>query len=129
MPTATQTQGMFSWNELRTTDPKGARKFYGELLGWQFREMPMPDGEYAVATLEAGGDGLGGITSIPAGAPATPFWGAYLTVDDVDASAAKAAKLGGKLLMPPRDVPTVGRFCVIQDPQGAMVALMTYEKK
>jgi predicted enzyme related to lactoylglutathione lyase len=118
--------GTFSWNELMTTDPKGAQKFYGELLGWKFREMPMPDGEYAVAALDAD---CAGIASIPAGAAGMPpTWGSYITVDDVDASAKRAVQLGGKVLVPATDIPTIGRFCVIADPQGAMFSLITYAK-
>jgi len=55
-----------------------------------------------------------------------PMWGAYVTVDDVDATARTAEQLGAKLLVPPRDIPGVGRFCVIQDPQGAVISAITY---
>jgi hypothetical protein len=55
------------------------------------------------------------------------MWGAYVTVADVDATAKTAEKLGGKLLMPPTDIPKVGRFCVIQDPQGAVINAITYK--
>jgi hypothetical protein len=54
-----------------------------------------------------------------------PHWLVYITVDDVDASADKVTKHGGKILMPAIDVPNVGRFVVIADPQGAAIALMT----
>lgn len=126
--TATHVNGAFSWNELMTNDPAASRKFYGELLGWKFRDMPMSGGEYSVATLDGSEEGIAGIMKAPAASMPTA-WGSYVTVDDVDARAALATKLGGKVLVPAQDVPTVGRFCVIQDPQGAMVALITYEKK
>ena len=58
-----------------------------------------------------------------------PTWGAYVTVDDVEATVAQAEKLGGKICIPPTDIPTVGRFAVIQDPQGAMLSVITYVKK
>ena len=58
-----------------------------------------------------------------------PMWGAYVTVDDVDASAEQAEALGGKLVMGPQDIPDVGRFCVICDPQGAALSLITYINK
>jgi predicted enzyme related to lactoylglutathione lyase len=128
MPTTMQAHGAFSWNELSTTDPRAARKFYGDLLGWTFRDMNMGDGDYTVVS--ANGQDVGGIMSMPPTAQKLPpFWGSYITVDNVDASAARATQLGGKVIVPLADVPTVGRFCVIQDPQGAMVALITYEKK
>lgn len=128
MPTtATKTHGAFSWNELSTTDPNAARQFYGALLGWTFTEKEMGGGAYTVAS--ANGEQVAGIMSMPPTAQGMPpFWGSYVTVDDVDASAKRATELGGKLLVPHMDVEGVGRFCVIQDPQGAMVALMTYAK-
>ena len=53
------------------------------------------------------------------------MWGAYVTVDDADATAKTAENLGAKLLLPPTDIPKVGRFCVIQDPQGAVINAIT----
>jgi predicted enzyme related to lactoylglutathione lyase len=50
-----------------------------------------------------------------------------VTVDDVDATARTALQLGGKVLMGPQDIPNVGRFCVIQDPQGAVISAITYK--
>ena len=55
-----------------------------------------------------------------------PAWGAYVTVDDVDARTTQAERLGGKICRPPEDIPDVGRFSVIQDPQGATLMLITY---
>jgi uncharacterized protein len=50
-------------------------------------------------------------------------------VDNVDATAKQAEKLGGKIMVEPRDIPEVGRFAVLQDPQGAAIAVITYEKR
>ncbi len=120
--------GMFSWNELMTTDSAAARKFYEQLLGWKFTEFPMEGMSYWV--IKAGGEEIGGIMNIPpepGGIP--PHWGAYVTVDNVDASAKKVQELGGRIMVPPTDIPEVGRFCVFHDPQGAVLALITYLKK
>lgn len=57
-----------------------------------------------------------------------PSWGACVTVDDVDATARQVETLGGKLLHPPTDIPSVGRFCVLQDPQGATLCAITYRR-
>jgi len=54
------------------------------------------------------------------------MWGGYVTVDDVEVSAKQAEALGGKILLEARDIPNVGRFCVISDPQGAALSLITY---
>ncbi len=114
----------FSWNELMTTDVAGAKVFYGELLGWAMEDMQL-NMPYTMA--RAGGKEAGGIMAIPPELNGmVPQWGGYVTVHDVDASAVQAQELGGKLLVPPTDIPSVGRFCVIQDPQGATLSLITY---
>jgi predicted enzyme related to lactoylglutathione lyase len=126
MSKAFETNGAFSWTELMTNDVAAARKFYGQLLSWQFDDMPMQQGgTYTV--ISAGGEKIGGIMHTPPGAEGMPpTWGSYITVDDVDARAAAVKKLGGKIVVPPTDIPGVGRFCVINDPQGAMISLITY---
>jgi hypothetical protein len=118
--------GMFSWNELMTGDVEGSKKFYTELLGWTLKEFPMGEGgSYWVVA--AGEEEMGGIMGIPPGAEGVPpHWGVYITVDNVDATAKKAEQLGAKSLVPPTDIPEVGRFAVLQDPQGAAFAIITY---
>ena len=128
MPTLTQTHGAFSWTELTTTDPRAARDFYGKLLGWKFQDMDVGTGKYTV--INVGERGVGGITAVPpnaAGMP--PAWGSYITVDDVDKVVAKVAGLGGRVLLAPMDIPTVGRFATIMDPQGATISQITYAMK
>ena len=118
-------QGAFSWFELMTSDVAGAKNFYSKLFGWTAEDMPMGDMNYTV--VKVGEEGLGGIMTIPSQAERTPpNWGVYVTVNDVDATAAKVEELGGKILVPPTDIPTVGRFCVLQDPQGAVISAITY---
>ncbi len=118
--------GQFSWNELMTTDMEGAKAFYGALFGWEFVEHEAAAMPYSIAKL--GETMVGGMMPKPDTVPAfvPPFWGAYITVEDVDMSAAKAVELGGKVLFPAMDIPGVGRFCVIQDPQGAVVSIIAY---
>jgi uncharacterized protein len=127
MNTSPMTHGAFSWTELTTSDPKAARDFYGKLLGWQFNEMDMGTGTYAV--IQVGGQGVGGIVGTPPNAAdMAPAWGGYVTVDDVDAVAKRVEGLGGRVLLAPMDIPTVGRFATIRDPQGATLSLITYAK-
>jgi len=123
---AYKTHGAFSWSELMTSDPQAATEFYGGLFGWTVQAMDMGSGPYHV--VKAGDTSVGGIMGMPPNVPAgtPPHWGCYVTVDDVDASAKKAPSLGGKVLMPPMDIPTVGRMAVIQDPQGAVISIITY---
>jgi uncharacterized protein len=124
-----KTHGAFSWCELMTSDPEAAKRFYGTLFGWTLEDMDMGRGTYTV--VKAGGAGIGGIMKPrPERAPdAPPHWGTYVTVEDVDATVRKAEALGAKTLVPPTDIPKVGRFCMLQDPQGAVIAAITYVKE
>jgi hypothetical protein len=118
--------GAFSWCELMTSDVAAAKTFYGKLFDWETEDMSMPGMSYTVVM--AGGSEIGGIMAIPKEAQGMPpAWGAYVTVDDVDATANAAGQLGAKLIVPPTDIPDVGRFCVIQDPQGATISAITYK--
>jgi uncharacterized protein len=123
-----QQHGAFSWCELMTTDLKAAEAFYVELFGWTVADGPVEGMEYRVVS--AGGQGVGGLMSMPPDSPPSmpPHWGATVTVDDVDATITKAEALGGKVLMQPQQIPTVGKFAVIQDPQGAVVSVITYSR-
>jgi uncharacterized protein len=128
MAAPSATHGAFSWTELTTSDPKAARAFYGKLLDWQFQDMDMGTGTYTV--INVGGQGIGGITAVPPNAKGMPpNWGGYITVNDVDAVVARVPGLGGKVLLAPMDIPTVGRFATIMDPQGATISLITYAMK
>jgi predicted enzyme related to lactoylglutathione lyase len=119
---AAPTTGRFVWHELHTSDRTKAQSFYSRLLGWQIKEMPMGPGEpYTVCSRD--GQQTAGITKSMAPATTPPHWLAYVAVDDVDASATKAKSLGGKVLVEPTDIPEVGRFARIADPQGASFAL------
>jgi predicted enzyme related to lactoylglutathione lyase len=124
---AYKTHGAFSWSELMTSDPKAATEFYGTLFGWKFETMNGLQGPYHV--VKVGDTGVGGIMQKPPEAGQMPTaWGCYVTVDNVDETAKKVSKLGGKVLMPPTDIPTVGRFALIQDPQGAVLNVITYKQ-
>ena len=119
--------GAFSWNELLTTDVEAAKDFYTKLFGWTTQDMPMEGMTYTV--VGAGGKDVGGIMKIPAEAEGMPpAWGCYVTVDDIDTTVRTAKQLGGKVLVGPMDIPDVGRFCVIQDPQGAVISAITYKR-
>ena len=114
--------GRFIWYELMTSDTAGAKAFYGAIMGWDMDEMPMPGMTYTVV---GPGQGMGGIMAIPEQAKAMgvpPNWTGYVAVDDVDASVAQVASLGGAVLVPPTDIPDIGRFAVIADPAGAAIA-------
>lgn len=121
--------GAFSWFELMTTDVQGAKDFYAGLFGWEYEDMPMGDGEpYSVVMVD--GRAAAGIMAQPEECRGMPSsWDIYITVDDVDATVNQVVELGGKVLRPAFDIPEVGRFCVLQDPQGAVIMAMTYLQK
>ena len=121
--------GTFCWNELATKDFGAAKKFYTELLGWQLQESTAAGMAYN--EIVVGSEHIGGMYQIGAecggGADMPSHWMAYVAVDDVDAKAQRVEELGGKVCVPPTDIPNVGRFCVIQDPQGAVISAITYK--
>ncbi|HEX8142711.1 MAG TPA: VOC family protein [Pyrinomonadaceae bacterium] len=115
--------GTFCWNELATTNLETAKKFYTELLGWKLKESQAAGMVYN--EIVAGGREVGGMYQMgPEYGSAPAHWMAYVAVDDVDAKAKQAEELGGKVCVPPTDIPNVGRFCVINDPAGATISLI-----
>lgn len=116
--------GSFCWLELGTTDQSGAKQFYSNLFGWTTEDMPMgPDMTYTLFRL--GGKDVAGAyklmkEQIESRVP--PNWLLYVKVDNADAAAAKAVKSGGTQVVPPTDIPHVGRFSIVQDPTGAMIS-------
>jgi len=113
-------RGRFVWHELMTTDPQGAGAFYSKVLPWKTQPSGMPDYTLWVS----GKTQVGGLMAQPeSGAP--PSWLVYIGTPDVDGTAAAAQRLGGKVLKAPADIPNVGRFAVLADPQGAAFAVFT----
>ena len=117
--------GAFGWNELTTTDTKAALEFYTKLFGWNTEVMHMECMDYTI--VKAGDRMVGGVMTGPPGAPVA--WTSYVTVDNIDESVKLAESLGGKICVPPTDIPEVGRFAILLDPQGAVIAAITYLKK
>jgi uncharacterized protein len=116
----TGAQGSFVWYELMSSDVAAAKAFYTEVIGWKTEDMSMPGMTYTV--LRAGDTQIGGMMTLPKDAAAAgmrPCWTSYIDVDDVDAAAAKVRSLDGKIYAAPADIPNVGRFAVVADPQGA----------
>jgi uncharacterized protein len=117
-------QGKFVWYELMTPDAAASKAFYRSVVGWGVKGMPMPGFEYTMLMAgETRAAGIMQMTDDAKKAGARMGWTGYVGVDDVDASTEKAKGLGATVCMPPMDIPTVGRFSVIQDPGGAVIAL------
>ncbi len=116
--------GTFSWVDLTTSDTDGAKSFYGELLGWEFEDNPIPDdaggGVYTMCKVQ--GSNAAAISGQREGDPSPPHWNSYVTVESADDFAAKAGELGGNVAMEAFDVMDAGRMAVVADPTGAFLA-------
>lgn len=112
-------RGRICWNELMTTDPKAAKAFYKGVVGWGTQAWEQ-DSSYLMWT--TGRTPIGGLMTLPdeakqMGTP--PTWLMYVAVPDVDASVRQAESLGARPHVEPQDIPNMGRFAVLADPQGA----------
>ena len=114
----------FVWYELMTTNMDAAEAFYGAVVGWSPQSIPQPDMRYTV--MKAGDRMVAGVMALPADAceaGARPGWVGYVGTDDADASTRKLREAGGMVHREPADIPDIGRFSVVADPQGAMFML------
>jgi predicted enzyme related to lactoylglutathione lyase len=113
--------GTFNWVDLQTDDQEGAKAFYSALFGWDYDEVPIGDGMvYSMAQLQGHSVAALGPSQ---GEDMPPHWNCYVSVEDVDASAARAAELGATLLAEPFDVFDAGRMAAFQDPEGAVLCV------
>ena len=116
--------GTPSWVDLATTDPDGAKRFYGGLFGWSFRDDPAGEaGIYTMCLLN--GRSVAGLNEMApdqraAGMP--PHWATYITVANAAETATRAAAAGGTVVAPAFDVEDAGRMTIVQDPAGAFVS-------
>lgn len=115
MRTSRWPQGVPCWADLRVPDVAAAKRFYAEVLGWSYRLTEIEFGDYVIA--ECRGAAAAGIGPVPRGTPAS--WTLYLAADDVDKIATTAPAQGGRVLLPPRDVGSLGRMFIAADPTGA----------
>jgi len=117
--------GSLGWNELATNDVARAREFYTALFGWRAEVMNVGM-EYTVFNGDTGPlAGAFALTPEMEGMPVC--WLPYFGVEDADATAGKATSLGATVLKEPADIPGIGRFALIRDPQGAMFYIMRFD--
>jgi len=125
-----ETNGMFSWFEFNTSDIAKAKKFYGEVIGWEFVEdSNNPD--YTLVKTQGIELPVAGIfkrenAMVENPESTAPHWGSYITVKDIDLAVQKAKQLGGNILVSVTPIPKVGKFCVLQDLEGAVISLIEY---
>ena len=115
--------GATCWNELYSSDPVAACRFYGALLGWTTRAQDMETIRYTVF-MSGSADAAGMMPITPEWGAVPPDWLVYFAVDDCDAQAAVAQDLGGTVRVEPTDLTDVGRFAVLQDAQGGVFAIL-----
>lgn len=119
--------GSLCWNEIYSTDVERAGKFYIDVFGWKTEGVDMgPMGTYTLFKRPGTDVNVGGMMAMPPTMKGVPsHWMPYFAVADCDASTKKATELGGKTMVPPMDIPNIGRFSIVVDPTGAALALYT----
>ncbi len=117
------TIGTIGWHDLTVENAEEVRDFYARVVGWQ--PSPVDMGGYSDYSLAPpGGEAVGGVCHARGGNEGLPAqWLMYVTVEDADASARRCEELGGKVLAGPKNFGSTARYCVIQDPAGAVLAL------
>ncbi len=115
--------GEFVWNELATPNVQEAKNFYSKVFGWEFIDKNM--GEMTYTIIKKGDKEFGGIWSIPAAQQnqIPPHWLAYILVENIEQSLAKARQNGATVIKPVQKAGDMGLFAVIKDPTGAHLAL------
>ena len=113
------------WNELLTNDTQKGADFYTNVFGWTTEQF---GADYTI--FKNGDPGIAGMFQIrPEMGPIPPNWTIYFAVDDCDATVQKTTELGGQVFKPAEDIPTIGRYAVLQDPQGAFFAIIKPEPR
>lgn len=111
--------GAFTWSELSSSDLARSEAFYSDTFGWvwhgsdQYREAEVIGGSIA-----------GAMSRRPETRAEVPdFWLVYFGARDLDADVRMAGELGASVVVPPTEIPSMGRFAVLSDPQGGVFAL------
>lgn len=119
-----ESAGVFVWDELGTTDADGAQRFYEDVFGWTTKDQGEEYGGYRI--FSSGETQIAGLMKNPD--PSIPAaWTPYVGVEDTDAACKKATELGAEVIVEPMDVPAVGRFAILKDPQGAVFGIIKGE--
>ncbi len=121
--------GSFCWTEIASSDAAKCKQFYSDIFGWKFKDSNATDGAFAYHEFSTGGAEYpaGGLYELSSamfgdGPVPPPHFVTYVAVEDVDANAELAKQLGATIIREPMDIPNTGRFAVIQDPTGGVIA-------
>jgi hypothetical protein len=116
--------GTIGWTDLTVENAQEIRDFYRNVVGWDTSEIDMGGySDFCMNSPESGKTIAGICHARGENAALPPQWLVYITVEDLDKSAARCVELGGKVLVRSKGLGDTGRFCVIQDPAGAVAAL------
>lgn len=116
------TSGQFAYDECLSSNVPATQQFYQSVFGWSVSELPMEGmGTYTMFRLNE--QDVAGCLAMPAEAEGNPAWLTYLYAEDIDERAARAESLGAQTLVPPQDIPGVGRFTVMADSCNAFFAM------
>ncbi|AJY46016.1 VOC family protein [Martelella endophytica] len=117
----------FIWYELLTPDTAAAETFYKSVIGWEAKDSGVADVSYtlfSVSGYDTYAAGMMALNEDMLARKVPPNWSGYVYAEEVDAKAAEFVAEGGSINVPPMDIPSVGRFAVVADPQGAVICLM-----
>jgi predicted enzyme related to lactoylglutathione lyase len=118
----TPSAGRFCWKEVNVKNSAVCGQFYRTVFGWDLQQLPLEGTSYTV--FKKDGQDVGGMLQMTAEwANVRPHWMAYVAVADCDATAQKITETGGKVCVPPTDI-SVGRFAVVEDPDGAVFSII-----
>lgn len=124
MPSLPPRTGLIKWADLAVDNAPAVRDFYAGVVGWNFTAVPIEGREDYLMTHPETGDPATGIAHRQGSLEGIPQqWLVYVTVDDLDDSIAACDRLGGRVVFGPRESETLGRWCVVEDPAGAVMAL------
>ena len=119
-----RSHGRFAWYELLTTDTAAARAFYGQVVGWRAEDASTAAFAYTIFT--TGTAEVGGLMDLPPEGlrmGAAPRWVGYVAVDDIEDTAERLKRLGGRIYVPPTDS-NIGRVSIVIDPQTAALGMV-----
>lgn len=111
------------WNELQTRDVEAARAFYSRVFGWTYET----DANGYVSCSQDGRSQAGMMQMDETWGDIPPNWAVYFLTEDVEAMAERVTELDGNLLVPPTPAGEIGKFAVVQDPQGAVFSIIEYD--
>lgn len=116
--------GTISWVDISVPEAESLREFYSKVVGWKSQPIDVDDYQDYAMVPPDGSDAVAGVCHAKgSNADLPPQWLVYIAVDDLDASMARCTELGGKVIVGPKNIGPSFRFCVIQDPAGAVLAI------